>query len=135
MNAQDDSYLEPIPLEPDHSTSEESDGKMEDLFKPLAAEKKSSSRSVHLQDTSGGTAMGQYVEAEFKRPLNTKGQNATRVRTFHAKLNDAAINYLSEQINEWIDSHEDVEVKFTNTTIGVVEGKRTEPHLIVNVWY
>ena len=137
MSAQDESYLDnPIPLEPDITPAgSESTGKKEDLFGSLAAEKASSARSAHLKDTSGGTPLGQYVEAKFKRPLNPKGQNATRVRTFHAKLNDAAINYLNQQINEWVDNHEDVEIKFTNATIGVVEGKRSEPHLIITVWY
>ena len=75
------------------------------------------------------------TEMDFKRPLNTTGTGATRVRTFHAKLNDGAFHFLDNQINEWLDEHPDIEVKSSNTTIGVVEGKRQEPHVIIQVWY
>ena len=72
---------------------------------------------------------------EFKRPLNQTGQGATRVRTFHARLSDSAMKYLDEQVNTWIDENPDIEIKSTNSTVGMVEGKRTEPHLIVSIWY
>jgi len=72
---------------------------------------------------------------EFKRALIKTGNGATRVRTFHSKLSDKAMHYLDEQINEWLDNNTDIEVKFSNTTVGVVEGKKTEPHVIVTVWY
>ena len=75
------------------------------------------------------------AQHEFKRPLNTDGRGATRVRTFHTKLNDAAFRFLDEQINDWIDANPGVEVKFTNTTIGTVEGKRPEPQVIISIWY
>lgn len=71
----------------------------------------------------------------YKRPLNVTGRGATRVRTFHAKLSDTAMSYLEGLINDWLDEHPDIEVKFSNTTVGVVEGKRAEPHLIITVWY
>ena len=45
------------------------------------------------------------------------------------------MNYLDGLINDWLDEHPDIEVKFSNTTVGVVEGKRAEPHLIITVWY
>ena len=72
---------------------------------------------------------------DFKRPLNVTGSGATRVRTFHTKLSDTAMSYLDGLINDWMDEHPDIEVKFSNTTVGVVEGKRAEPHLIITVWY
>ena len=74
-------------------------------------------------------------EHDYKRPLNITGRGATRVRTFHTKLSDTAMSYLDGLINDWLDDHPDIEVKFSNTTVGVVEGKRAEPHLIITVWY
>ncbi len=74
-------------------------------------------------------------EQDFRRPLNLTGRGATRVRTFHTKLSDTAMSYLDGLINDWLDEHPDIEVKFSNTTVGVVEGKRAEQHLIITVWY
>ena len=75
------------------------------------------------------------AKQDFKRPLLPFDQGATRVRTFHIRLSDKAMSYLDEQINEWLDNSPDVAVKFTNTTVGMVEGKKIEPHLIITVWY
>ncbi len=85
---------------------------------------------------SAGTGISaKSKEHDYKRPLNVTGRGATRVRTFHTKLSDTAMNYVDGLINDWMDEHPDIEVKFSNTTVGVVEGKRAEPHLIITVWY
>ena len=73
-------------------------------------------------------------EEILKRPLNVTGQGATRTRTFHSKLNDAALALLDQAINEWIDSG-GIEVKCVSSCIGVFEGKKPEPHLILTVCY
>ena len=39
------------------------------------------------------------------------------------------------QINEWLDDNDDVAVKFATTTIGMFEGKHTEPNMITTVFY
>lgn len=70
----------------------------------------------------------------LKRGLNVTGQGATRTRTFHSKLNDAALALMDQGINEWIDT-DGVEVKCVSSCIGVFEGKKPEPHLITTVWY
>lgn len=74
-------------------------------------------------------------EAEYKRPLQAEGQGATRCRTFHAKLNDGAVAFMNRQINEWADSHPSVSIKFATSTIGVWEGKKADPTLIITVFY
>ncbi len=71
----------------------------------------------------------------FRRSLLGGSPNATRCRIFHCKLSDASMRHLEEQINEWIDEQDEVEIKFCNTTIGVVEGKQQDPHLIVTLFY
>ena len=73
-------------------------------------------------------------EEILKRPLNVTGQGATRTRTFHSKLNDAALALMDQAINEWIDAA-GIEVKYVSSCIGVFEGKKPEPHLILTVWY
>ena len=76
------------------------------------------------------------AKREFKRPLIKAENGATRVRTFHIRLSEHTTNVIDDQINKWIDENPDISVKFTNTTVGEVEGKTaTRPHLIVTVWY
>ena len=84
----------------------------------------------------GARAMATELRHEevLKRGLNVTGQGATRTRTFHSKLNDAALALMDQAINEWIDSG-GVEVKCVSSCIGIFEGKKPEPHLIVTVWY
>ena len=82
--------------------------------------------------TFGGST--KRKERHFNRPLNSDGSGATRCKTFHAALSESSIEYMDDNIDEWIDKHPGVEVKFTNTVIAPM-GKRSEPHLIVTVWY
>jgi hypothetical protein len=90
--------------------------------------------SSHIRTFESESKLVRQETTQFQRPL-IKGANATRVRTFHTKLADAAIKFLEDQINEWLDANPDIEVKFSNSTVGTVEGKRAEPHLIVTIWY
>ena len=71
---------------------------------------------------------------QFKRPLNITGTGATRCRIFHSKISPVPMEYLEKLINEWIDNS-DIEVKFVHQAVGMLEGKRAEPALIVSVWY
>lgn len=72
--------------------------------------------------------------AEFKRPLNLTGAGATRCRVFNSKVTVAAIDHVVSTINEWLDSNQ-IELKFINQVVGVMEGKTLEPNLIITVWY
>jgi hypothetical protein len=74
-------------------------------------------------------------EGSLRRPLFPDSQQATRCRTFHAKLNEGSIAFLNNQINQWCDSNENVTIKFCTSTIGVFEGKHADPHLILTVFY
>jgi hypothetical protein len=71
----------------------------------------------------------------FKRPTTVTGRGACRVRSFHGRLSDEGIVYMDSKINEWLDGHPDIEVKFATTTVGLYDGKIKEPALIVNIWY
>jgi len=88
---------------------------------------------------SGTENMGSSAQddagASYQRPLNPTGRGATRIRTFHAKLTDGAVHHLDQQINLWLDSHSEVEIKFAQSTVGVFEGKHTEPSLILTIFY
>jgi hypothetical protein len=72
---------------------------------------------------------------EFKRKAITSGTGACRVKTFHGKLSDQGMQYLDDAINDWLDNHPEVEVKFVTSSVGTFEGKIREPALVLNVWY
>ncbi len=82
---------------------------------------------------SAGSAIPRGIA--LQRQLLPDSPNATRCRTFHCKLNDASMAHMNEQINEWADTDEGVQIKFATSCIGVVEGKHVDPHLIVTVFY
>ena len=57
------------------------------------------------------------------------------VKTFFTKLHPGAMNFLDEQITKWLTENPDVTVKRTNVSTGQVQAKKTEPNIIINVWY
>ncbi len=73
-------------------------------------------------------------EDKWSRTPNTTGQGAIHVRTFHGKLTEDALTYMDQCINEWLDAHPQYEVKFVNSTVGILTGKLKEPNLICQVW-
>ena len=113
---------EPEPVEVQQDVSEKEETKIEGLGK------------IRSFGKGAGLSLARE-ESSFKRPLRKTGKGATRVRTFHTKMSDNAMHYLDGLINDWLDEHEDIEVKFSNTIVGIVEGKKAEPHLIVTIWY
>jgi hypothetical protein len=72
---------------------------------------------------------------KFTRQTTVTGRGACRLRTFHGRLSDEGLAYLDDKVNEWLDTHPEIEVKFCTTTVGQYDGKIKEPALIVNVWY
>ncbi len=73
-------------------------------------------------------------KSTFKRPLNVNGQGATRCRVFRSRIAAAALDFMENQVNQWLDS-EKIEIKHVGHVIGVMEGKTPEPNVIVMVWY
>ncbi len=63
------------------------------------------------------------------------GQRITGVKTFFTKLHPGAIGFLDEQIGGWLKDHPEVSVKHTNIVTGEVQAKKTEPNIIVTLWY
>jgi hypothetical protein len=82
----------------------------------------------------GQALLGGHHQQEWKRPTNLTGNGATHVRSFHAKLTGESLEFLDKQINDWLDSHPDYEVKMVTTTVGEWTGKLKEPNIIVQVW-
>lgn len=117
----DDEAFEPISLE----GHDDAEGSVAGL----------SSTKIHgmseaLLGTSGG-----WDDSKFKRPLDPKSPNASRCRTFHCKLSEGAVDFLNSQINDWLDGNPEITVKFSNSTIGLFEGKHTEPNILITIFY
>jgi hypothetical protein len=74
-------------------------------------------------------------ETGFGLPVPSDGRRARHVRTFHAKLSEAALRHMDEQVNAWLKRHPEIEIRFANTTVGMFEGKHSEPALIMSVFY
>lgn len=82
-----------------------------------------------------GVADSGHRNRSWKRTPHLPGHGAVRVRSFHGKLSDQGMEYLDNAINDWLDEHPDVEIKFVTSTVGTFEGKIREPALILNLWY
>jgi hypothetical protein len=83
----------------------------------------------------GITAASGLPHHEYKRATHSNKTGAVRVRTFHCRLSEQGVEYLDQTINDWLEHHPEVEVKFTTSTVGQWDGKLKEPTLILNVWY
>ena len=57
------------------------------------------------------------------------------VKTFFTKLHAGAIEFLDEQITKWLNNNPDITIKRTNIVTGEIQGKKTEPNIIITVWY
>ena len=96
---------------------------------------------VDAAPESGSTKIQTFGQAKireqraFTRKTSVTGQGATRVRTFHAKIQAESIEFMDDAINLWLDEHPEVEVKFATSTVGTMMGKFPEPNLILNIWY
>ncbi len=73
-------------------------------------------------------------EDKWARTPNVTGAGAIHVKSFHCRLTGDSLEFIDQQINEWLDAHPQYEVKFVTTSIGMWSGKLKEPNLIVNVW-
>jgi hypothetical protein len=62
-------------------------------------------------------------------------ERITGVRTFFAKLHEGAIEFLDEIITKWLKDNPGVSIKMTNVITGEIQGKKTEPNIIITVWY
>ena len=57
------------------------------------------------------------------------------MKTFFAKMHSGALTYLEEQITNWLKDNPDIVIKNTNVTVGEVQGKTTEPNIVIVIWY
>ncbi len=75
----------------------------------------------------------QVTQKPTEKGIST--ERITGVRTFFTKLHPGAINFLDEQITEWLKKNPDITIKRTNISIGEIQAKKTEPNILITVWY
>lgn len=88
--------------------------------------------------STGGSGLGMATaraDRHYHRALDPSAAGATRCRTFHCKLNDSAIEFMNHSLNQWLDEHPDIAIKFATSTLGVFEGKSKEQNLILTVFF
>jgi len=81
---------------------------------------------------SAGKTVGEGSAQQQNTPV---GGRITGCKTFFTKLHPGAINFLDGQITEWLKKNPSITVKSTDSTVGEVQAKKTEPNLIITVWY
>jgi hypothetical protein len=109
--------------------------------KPIGSEPEPVPMAEAEGPTGGGSgkirAFGkekQKHEEKWTRTPNSTSTGAIHVKTFHSKLTADALIYMDQVINEWLDSHPQYDVKFVNSTVGIMSGKLKEPAIITQVW-
>jgi len=116
-----------------------------DLDKPIPFDdsepvKKSVS---HAPLDLGGTSPIQIPKVKAPKPAAAAKPTAKTVstdriagvKTFFAKLHPGALNFLDEQITRWLTENPGIQIKRTNVATGEIQGKKSEPNIIISVWY
>jgi hypothetical protein len=90
----------------------------------------------------GGTSPVQIPKIQAPKPAGQKPTETVAstdriegVKTFFTKLHPGALNFLDEQITRWLTENPGVQVKRTNVATGEVQAKKTEPNIIITIWY
>jgi len=115
-----------------------------DIDKPIPFDDSGTSDKgvSHAPLDLGGTSPVQIPKVEMPKPVAKKPMVKTApsdriagIKTFFTKLHPGALNFLDEQITRWLTENPGIQVKRTNITTGEVQAKKTEPNIIITVWY
>jgi hypothetical protein len=63
------------------------------------------------------------------------GERISNCKTFFTKLHPGAIRFLEEQITNWLKDNPAIVIKQTDVVTGEILEKKSEPSLIIVVWY
>ena len=116
----------------------------QDIDKPIPFDDSDTSDKgvSHAPLDLGGTAPVQIPKVEMPKPTVKKpvvkaasSDRIEGIKTFFTKLHPGALNFLDEQITRWLNENPNIHVKRTNITTGEVQAKKTEPNIIITVWY
>lgn len=125
--AQGPAKIPAIPMQPTKAHEED--------LEPISLVDEPSASDGGISKIKSFGMAGQAAAHNYKRQPVASGTGACRVRSFHGRLSEEGMTFLDDKINDWLDQHPEIEVKFVTTTIGQFEGKIREPALVMNVWY
>ncbi len=74
------------------------------------------------------------ISRESTERVNS-AERITGLKTFFTKLHPGAMEFLDDQVNTWLKENPGIRVKHTNITTGEVQAKKTEPNIIICLWY
>jgi len=123
-------FNEPVPLD-------------ENLNKPIPIDAEAGGMGVsHSPLDLGGSSPVEMPKIEVPKPVTQKPaekivstDRISGVKTFFTKLHPGAMNFLDEQITKWLQGNPNVLIKRTNIVTGEIQAKKTEPNIIITVWY
>lgn len=137
-------YLEEVPFDLADSVNPEHNVRVDRADMPLPKPKPKTIEEAEGTALPEGTPMIRNFEQrlvsdkrhedQWNRTPNTNGTGAIHCKSFHCKLTGDSLEFMDQQINEWLDAHPQYEVKMVTSSIGTWTGKIKEPNLIVNVW-
>jgi len=120
----------------------------EDMEKPIPFDDGTSNAGVsHSPSSLGGSNTAQAPKNETpkieapKPAIKRVEENivstdrVTGVKTFFTKLHPGAMDFLDEQIGKWLKENPGIRIKRTNTVTGDIQAKKTEPNIIITIWY
>jgi hypothetical protein len=117
----------------------------DDLNKPIPFDDNSTGSAgvshSPLNLGGGGTAEAPKIEmpaeSVVKKPAEktVSAERITGVKTFFTKLHPGAMDFLDEIITKWLKDNPGISVKQANVITGEIQGKKTEPNIIITVWY
>lgn len=128
--------IPPVPTRPlpSHDPHEDAIALEDDPMELAGAETAQPPSKIKMFGTTMAGSHG-GAQHKYKRSTNVDGHGACRVRSFHGRLSDEGMAFMDDKVNEWLDTHPDIEVKFVTTAVGLYDGKIKEQALVVNVWY
>lgn len=90
----------------------------------------------------GGSSPVEIPKIQVPKPVAQKpaekvasSDRITGIKTFFTKLHPGAINFLDEQITKWLAENPEIVIKRTNIITGEIQAKKTDPNIIISVWY
>lgn len=105
--------------------------------KPQAAARPQASapRPVPRPAPRPASAQAGAVSKKVALAVSDNAPRITGLKTFYTKLHPGALDFIDEQVAEWLKAHPSVQIKQTNVTVGEVQAKKTEPNIILSIWF
>jgi hypothetical protein len=97
---------------------------------------------LNLGGAAGTPAAPAVAKAPAPRPAPPRpvavaaaSDRITGCKTFFTKLHPGAMHFLEEIIAKWLKENPEIVIKHTNVFQGEITEKKTEPNIVIVVWY